>query len=234
MGLKVIGTGFGRTGTDSMREALNILGFGPCHHMVEVNNDPEQKRLWRALAAGAAPDWEQLFAGYASCVDFPSACFWRELLAFYPDAKALLTWRPTESWWDSYAQSAGPVIANSDEPESLGVALVANKLFGGRPMDRDHVIEVYEAHVTEVRATGAAGSAARTRPRRRMGAAVRPPWGDGSRSAISATQFRRRVPGGDPAAARRPAVGEQDLLTPPGSAPGVVQPDRSRPVSVLR
>jgi hypothetical protein len=79
MALKVIGTGFGRTGTDSMREALSILGFGPCHHMFEVNRDPEQKRLWRALAKGAPPDWEQLFAGYASCVDFPSAVYWREL-----------------------------------------------------------------------------------------------------------------------------------------------------------
>jgi hypothetical protein len=66
MPLKVIGTGFGRTGTDSMREALNILGFGPCHHMFEVIAHPEQRRLWRDLAQGAAPDWEQLFAGYAS------------------------------------------------------------------------------------------------------------------------------------------------------------------------
>src|ERR1051325_9359323 len=67
MSIKVIGTGFGRTGTDSMREALTILGLGPCHHMSEVIANEEQKRLWRALAKGAAPDWSELFAGYASC-----------------------------------------------------------------------------------------------------------------------------------------------------------------------
>ena len=49
MPLKVIGAGFGRTGTDSMRQAMNILGLGPCHHMFEVTRDPEQKRLWRAM-----------------------------------------------------------------------------------------------------------------------------------------------------------------------------------------
>ena len=72
MTLKVIGTGFGRTGTDSMRDALGMLGFGPCHHMFEVNTNEEQKRLWRAFVQGAAIGWDQLFAGYASCIDWPS------------------------------------------------------------------------------------------------------------------------------------------------------------------
>jgi hypothetical protein len=58
MTLKVIGTGFGRTGTDSMREALNMLGLGPCHHMLEVNGSEEQKKLWRALARGESPGWD--------------------------------------------------------------------------------------------------------------------------------------------------------------------------------
>ena len=71
----MIGAGFARTGTASMREALNILGFGPCHHMFEVSAHPEQKRRWRAMVAGAAPDWEQLFEGYASCVDLPAAWY---------------------------------------------------------------------------------------------------------------------------------------------------------------
>jgi hypothetical protein len=69
MTLKVIGAGFGRTGTDSMREALTILGFGPCHHMFEVNAHEEQKQMWRALVKGTPPVWEQLFAGYGSCMD---------------------------------------------------------------------------------------------------------------------------------------------------------------------
>ena len=69
MALKVIGTGFGRTGTDSMREALDMLGFGPCHHMYEVNTHEDQKRLWRAFVKGTPTPWDQLFEGYSSCID---------------------------------------------------------------------------------------------------------------------------------------------------------------------
>jgi hypothetical protein len=153
MPLRVIGTGFGRTGTDSMREALDVLGFGPCHHMSAVNRDPEQKRLWRALAKGAPPDWDQLFAGYASCVDFPSAWYWRELIRTYPEARVILTWRSPESWWESYAKTIAGFTGAGVDPDSLGVALVAAQVFDGRPLDRDHVLAVYEAHVAEVKAT---------------------------------------------------------------------------------
>ena len=73
MTLQVIGPAFGRTGTDSMREALKILGFGPCHHMLEVNASDEQKRMWRELVQGAPPRWEQLFAGYGSAAVRPGA-----------------------------------------------------------------------------------------------------------------------------------------------------------------
>jgi len=112
-----------------MREALNILGFGPCHHMSEVGRDPEQKRLWRALAKGAPPDWEQLFAGYQSCVDFPSAWYWRDLVATYPDAKVILTWRSPESWWESYSKTIAPhTTGEHDDPESIGVALIGRQV----------------------------------------------------------------------------------------------------------
>jgi hypothetical protein len=153
MTLQVIGAGFGRTGTDSMREALNILGFGPCHHMFEVTAHPEQKRLWRAMVAGAAPDWDRLFEGYASCVDLPSAWYWRTLIDVYPDAKVVLTLRDSESWWKSFEHIAREVVIHSDDPESLGVTLVANQVFGGRPLDREHAIAVYETHNAAVRAT---------------------------------------------------------------------------------
>lgn len=152
MPLKVIGTGFGRTGTDSMREALEILGFGPCHHMFEVNTHPEQKARWRALAAGAPPDWESLFEGYRSCVDWPSAHYWRELIAAYPEAPVILTWRSAESWWASVEKTIGRVLSASTDQASLLVALVSRQAFGGRMDDRDHAIAVYEAHVAAVKA----------------------------------------------------------------------------------
>ncbi len=153
MPLDIIGTGFGRTGTDSMREALGILGFGPCHHMFEVNADPEQKRLWRALAAGGPPDWEALFAGYRSCMDWPSAHYWRQLVEAYPKAKVILTWRSAESWWASYERTLLPALKGSTDPASLGIALVARQALEGRPEDRDHVMAIYEAHVAAVKAT---------------------------------------------------------------------------------
>jgi hypothetical protein len=84
MTLRVIGAGFGRTGTDSLREALNLLGFGPCHHMFEVNAHEEQKRIWRAFVQGVSHGWDELFAGYDSCVDWPSVHYWRQLSLFYP------------------------------------------------------------------------------------------------------------------------------------------------------
>ena len=120
--------------------------------MSECNAHPEQKRLWRALAQGAAPDWEKLFAGYVSCMDFPSVWYWRELISVYPEAKVVLTWRDADSWWTSFERVARAVMVGSDDPDSLGVALVANQIFGGRPLDRDHVVGVYEAHVAAVMA----------------------------------------------------------------------------------
>jgi hypothetical protein len=153
MTLKVIGAGFGRTGTDSMREALNMLGVGPCHHMLEVNASDEQKRMWRALVQGAPPEWEQLFAGYGSAVDWPSAYYWRELSAFYPQAKVVLTYRTAESWWKSFEQTILRGIQMSTEPESLGIALVRDKVFAGRPDDRALAIARYEENVKAVRAT---------------------------------------------------------------------------------
>ncbi|TGP20249.1 MULTISPECIES: sulfotransferase family protein [unclassified Mesorhizobium] len=150
MSIKVVGTGFGRTGTDSMREALTMLGFGPCHHMSEVMAHDEQKRLWRALAKGAAPDWDRLFAGYKSCVDWPSAHYWRELIAAYPHARVILTWRSPESWWESFAKTILPAIADSQDQESLGISLVSRKVFGGRADDRAHAIATYEANVEAV------------------------------------------------------------------------------------
>lgn len=153
MTLRVIGTGFGRTGTDSMREALNMLGFGPCHHMVEVNANEEQKRLWRALARGENAGWDALFAGYTACVDWPSAHYWRELIDVYPEAKVLLTYRSPDSWWQSFEKTILAGMAQSTEPASLGLALIRDQVFSGKPGERALAIERYVANVDAVRTT---------------------------------------------------------------------------------
>jgi hypothetical protein len=100
MGLKVVGTGLGRTGTKSMQTALAMLGFGPCHHMIEVFHHPESMSLWIDAGEGRA-NWDAIFEGYQSTVDYPSAAYWRELTSFYPQARVLLTVRDPDSWFDS-------------------------------------------------------------------------------------------------------------------------------------
>jgi hypothetical protein len=108
MELKVIGAGYGRTGTWSTKAALNQLGF-PCYHMSEVIRNKENKshlNFWRKVAnspPGAQQDWNQVFAKYQATVDNPGCCVWRELLAAYPNAKVLLTLHPrgAEAWYDS-------------------------------------------------------------------------------------------------------------------------------------
>ncbi len=108
MGLKIIGAGFGRTGTMSTYTALNQLGF-PCYHMFEVLENKANKShldFWRTVAnmpAGTQHDWNQAFANYTAAVDNPACCVWRELMAAYPDAKVLLTLHPKgpEAWYES-------------------------------------------------------------------------------------------------------------------------------------
>ena len=91
MTLSVIGAGFGRTGTLSLKLALEQLGFGPCHHMVEVFKDPAAPGRWEAAADGQSVDWADVLRGFSSTVDWPSATFYRELAEAFPQAKVILT-----------------------------------------------------------------------------------------------------------------------------------------------
>ena len=154
MSLAVIGAGFGRTGTLSLKLALEKLGLGPCYHMVEVFRNPSHPDLWSAAADGVPPDWDRLFEGYRASVDWPGCSFWRELATSHPDARVILTLRDSERWYDSvrdtiYATMVQP--PDGAEPVVLAQASMARKLvleqtFGGRFEDRAHAIGVYEAH----------------------------------------------------------------------------------------
>ncbi|MFC6931014.1 sulfotransferase family protein [Actinomadura yumaensis] len=99
--MKVIGAGFGRTGTASLKQALEILGYGPCYHMSEVIAQPHRVRQWLDVGEGRSAGWDTIFAGYASTLDWPAAAYWRELAEHYPDAKVVLTVRDAERWYDS-------------------------------------------------------------------------------------------------------------------------------------
>jgi Sulfotransferase domain len=109
--LEIIGARYGRTGTLSLKSALERLGFGPCYHAVEFMRHPEHQARWEAAFHGN-PEWEQVFAGYRSTVDFPGAAFWRELADAYPQAKVILTVRDPEEWYasmrETFLAAAGP------------------------------------------------------------------------------------------------------------------------------
>jgi hypothetical protein len=101
MALSVIGAGFGRTGTMSLEHALIQLGFGPCYHMDEVIMRPERVDTWSRAIRGERLDWDAVFDGYRSAVDWPACTFWSELAVRYPDAKIVLTIRDADAWYDS-------------------------------------------------------------------------------------------------------------------------------------
>ncbi len=101
MGLKVVGAGVGRTGTHSLKIALEQLLGGRCHHMVEMVGDPSQIPGWIDAIDGKPVDWNELLANYRTIVDWPGASFWPELMAANPDALVLLSVRDPESWYRS-------------------------------------------------------------------------------------------------------------------------------------
>lgn len=137
-----------------MREALEILGFGPCHHMRELIDDPEHAKHWRAVVAGeVTPDWDLLLGGYASCVDWPSAYYWPKLVEAFPQARVILTWRTAESWWSSFEKTLLPGIRSFTETEATpkNGELIGPHVFHDRPDDRAHCMAVYEENVAAVK-----------------------------------------------------------------------------------
>lgn len=159
MTLALIGAGLGRTGTSSLRDALNSLGY-PCYHMTELALNPDRRDdvdFWAEVPRGPTtdrPDWEGFFDGYRAILDFPGCFFWRELMAVYPEAKVVLTLHPKgpEAWYDSTYETIY-VKAESANASAFGRRFnevvdrhVWTGFFGGRFEDRDEAIARYEAH----------------------------------------------------------------------------------------
>src|SRR4051812_43788106 len=105
MSLKVIGSGMGRTGTHSLKLALEKLLGAPCYHMMEVFPRPSHFKLWTAASHGEKIDWHALFDGFAAAVDWPAAAFWEEISAAFPEAIILHSERDPESWWKSASET---------------------------------------------------------------------------------------------------------------------------------
>lgn len=161
MALQIIGAGVGRTGTSSLKTALEHLGFGPCHHMFEVRDNPAQLPGWVQATKGGPNDWDALFAGYRAQVDWPGARYWRELSEHYPDAKVILTHRDPEDWYRSVSATIIQFLNSRGKNGETYIndlaemchRLIAEQVFDGRMDDRDHAISVFTAHNAAVRAT---------------------------------------------------------------------------------
>lgn len=162
MPLEVIGAGQGRTGTSSLKLALEQLGFGPCHHMSEIIAHPEQTTQWERVFDDAPVDWEDVFRGYRSAVDAPTCWVYRELAERYPKAKVILTVREPESWWrSSQATVMSPEIREAQQNTGHPMAKLREKIAGfrarrglsPRTTDHDGAIAEFHRHNNEVRQT---------------------------------------------------------------------------------
>lgn len=160
MTLNVIGAGFGRTGTLSLKLALEQLGLGPCYHMMEVSTAPERAVKWHELLDGGDADWDGIFDGYQATVDWPAARFWRELSDHYPDAKVLLSLREAAGWHKSimntiYHAASSAVDDGSEayakSPIAMAIKVVHDGTFHGRLDEPDYAIDIYEKHNQAVR-----------------------------------------------------------------------------------
>ena len=158
--MRIIGAGFGRTGTMSLKAALERLGVGPCLHMIDVIRAPELAEPWRRRVAGEPVDWTAALADWGSTVDWPGCSYWEELADVFPDAPILLNDRDGDAWYESCLQTIHAANAPErdgavadDEVSGMIRSLIWDGTFGGweRFLDRERAIEIFHRHNDEVR-----------------------------------------------------------------------------------
>jgi hypothetical protein len=163
--MKVIGAGFGRTGTMSLKAALERLGFGPCFHMIDLIRDPTPLPYWQAAADGEKVDWTEALDGWESTIDWPGCTFWEEMAEIWPDAPVLLSVRDPEAWYRSTLNSIheakemalrGELQGNTEEAPDPAVmqminGLIWNGTFKGRFTDKEFALEVFRRHNEDVK-----------------------------------------------------------------------------------
>ncbi|SEG55098.1 hypothetical protein SAMN04489712_106203 [Thermomonospora echinospora] len=176
--IEVIGAGLPRTGTLSLKTALERLGFGPCHHMFELFDHPELIDRWLPEVPDDAVGWQRVFAGYRSTMDWPASFFWRELAEAFPWAKVVLTVRDPGSWYASFRALIRLRAASLAEEDPSQAALasrasvarlrpllehIAHQTFGNtRPFpewlpDEDQAVAAFQRYATTVRESLPAG-----------------------------------------------------------------------------
>ena len=147
MSIKIIGAGIGRTGTHSLKLALEELGFGKCYHMDElIFHHPEKLSFWKEVKAGKKVDWDAFFTGYQASVDIPTFVHYKELMQVYPDAKVILTVRDPESWYRSF----GETIIRKSKPTIGEIISMSFRLpFNKELRDRLQVLKFAGSYLSE-------------------------------------------------------------------------------------
>jgi hypothetical protein len=156
--LQVIGAGFGRTGTTSLKRALERLGFGPCYHMQTAMTLPGHSPFWRRAKRRGTADFDRFLRHYRSAIDWPACEFYAELMQQFPEARVILTVREPEAWYESVRATLWPIDFAlpwwfPPSIRRMHDEVIWNGRFDGRFLDRDHALAVYRAHVEEVRRT---------------------------------------------------------------------------------
>jgi hypothetical protein len=162
MPLKVIGAGLGRTGTYSLKVALEDLGFARCYHMTDVLAHAEHVPVWNAAVLGESVDWEAFFQGYQATVDWPGCSFYKQYMRLYAEAKVILSVRDPERWHESarqtiyYVRHAFPrwtalLLPRIRRFRRMLDRLIWTGMFQGRFEDKSFAIEVFNRHNEEVR-----------------------------------------------------------------------------------
>lgn len=156
-GLQVIGAGFGRTGTTSLKQALERLGSGPCYHMQTAMTRPGHARFWvRANETKSIDELQRFLRGYRAAVDWPACEFYAELMLAFPDAKVLLNVRDADAWYDSTRATLHAVTDAlpwwfPPSIQRMHDAVIWNGRFHGQFEQREAAIAAYNAHIEEVR-----------------------------------------------------------------------------------
>lgn len=152
MSLNLIGAGMGRTGTASLKIALEQLGLGRCYHMTEIMQNPQYIKYW-VNAANGNPDWDTIFDGFGATVDNPGCGFWKELASFYPEAKIILTTRDAEKWFESTNETIHSLEFAGFIKESPWGEMIQKTVFDtmdNRMQDKEYMISFFENRTQEI------------------------------------------------------------------------------------
>jgi len=153
--MEIIGVGIGRTGSLSLKLALEKLGYKPCYHILDVLGNPGIIKIWLSIASGKTIDWKKLFRNYRAGLDYPFPTHYQEYLDAFPEVKVILTVRDPDEWYESATQTIFYLqhflINWLPWGEKIGKTTIWYRLFKGRFKDKDFAIMVFKKHTEDIK-----------------------------------------------------------------------------------